>query len=96
MVQQFLQTQLKSQPSHIRRDLSLNISRAFGRGYLTARNIVQWEKSWVEKREIPERKEKMDGDSWMYDEGVNDAILKFARAQRDSKWYFNKNNGMGN
>ncbi len=80
MVQQFLQTQLKSQPSHIWRDLSLNVSRAFGQGYPTARNIIQWEKSWVEKREIPERKERMDGDSWMYDEEVNDAILKFARA----------------
>lgn len=40
MVQQFLQTKLKSQPSQIRRDLSLTISRAFGRGYPAARNIV--------------------------------------------------------
>ena len=60
MAQQFLQTQLKSQPSHIRRDLSLNVSRAFGRGYPTARNIVQWEKSWVEKKRNP-RKERKDG-----------------------------------
>ena len=85
MVQQFLQTQLKSQPSQIWRDLSLTVSRVFGRGYPTARNIVQREKSWVEKREIPERKERIDGDSWMYDEEVNDVILKFARAQGDSK-----------
>ena len=36
MVQQFLQTQLTSQPSQTRRDLSLTVSRAFGRGHHTA------------------------------------------------------------
>lgn len=60
MVQQFLQTQLKSQPSQTRRDLSLTIARGFGRGHQTGRNIVRWEKSWVEERLIPERKERED------------------------------------
>ena len=41
MVQQFLQTQLKTQPSQTRRDLSLTVSRAFDRGHHTARSIVQ-------------------------------------------------------
>lgn len=84
MVQQFLQTQLKTQPSQTWRDLSLIVSCAFGRGYHTAQSIVQWEKSWVHTREIPERKERSDGESWMYDEGVNNAIKAFARAKGDS------------
>lgn len=38
----------------------------------------------------------MDGDSWIYDEEVNNVILKFAKAQKDNKWYFNTNNGIKN
>ncbi len=79
MVQQFLQTQLRSQPSQTRRDLSLPVSRAFVRGHHMARNIVQWEKSWVSIREIPEKKEREYGDSWLHDENLNDAIRKFAK-----------------
>lgn len=86
MVQQFLQIQLKSQPSQSRRELSLTISRAFGRGHHTSRSIVQWENSWVHTREIPERKERSDGESWMYDEDVNNAIKEFTKAQGDSKF----------
>ena len=59
MVQQFLQIQLRSQTSQRRRDLSLSIARSFGKGYGTARNIVQ-ENSWVKEREIPGRKNRDD------------------------------------
>ena len=48
MVQQFFQTQLKTQLSQTRRDLSLTVSHEFGRGHYTACDIVQWEQSWVE------------------------------------------------
>lgn len=88
MVQQFLQTQLTSQPSQTRRDLSLTVSRAFGRGHHTARSVVQWENSWVNIREIPEIKEREDGDSWLYDKNVNDAIRKFAKIQGDNKYFY--------
>ncbi len=63
MVKQFLQTQLKTKPSQTRRDLFLTVSRAFSRGHHTERNVVQWEKSCVEIREISERKGRIDGDS---------------------------------
>lgn len=53
MVQQFLQIQLRSKTRQRRRDFTLSIARSFGKGYGTARNIVRWENSWVEKREIP-------------------------------------------
>ncbi len=56
MVQQFLQSQLNSQSSPKRRDLSLNVARSFGKSRPTACNIVRWEKKWVEFQEIPERK----------------------------------------
>ena len=88
MVQRFLQTQLKTQPSQTWRDLFLTVSRAFGRGHYTARSIVQWEKSLVHRREIPERKERNDGGSWIYNEDVNNAIKEFARAQEDSKYQY--------
>lgn len=37
-------------------------------------------------REIPERKERSDGESWMYDEDFKNAIKEFAEAQGDSKY----------
>ena len=86
MVQQFLQAQLTIGPSQTRRDLSRNVAQSFGRGIFTARNIVQWENLWVNQREIPEKKEKEDYDSWMYDGDLNDAMRKFAATQGDSKY----------
>ena len=41
----------------------------------------------MSKRKILERKESDDGDSWMYDEDVNDAIKKFVKTQSDRKYY---------
>ena len=86
MVQQFIQSQLKSQPRPTRRSLSLGVARNFGRGSPTARNIVRWENMWVDNREIPERKGRDDHDSWMYDLDLNDAMRKFAATQGDSKY----------
>ena len=86
MVQQFFQSQLTSQPSQRRRNLSLNVARGFGRGNPTARNIVRWEKEWVSSRTIPERKEREDFDSWMYDGDLNDAMREFVRTQGNSKY----------
>lgn len=40
MVQQFLQIQLRTQPSQSRRAFALTIARSFGRGIPTDRNIV--------------------------------------------------------
>ena len=40
IVQQFLQTQLKSQPSQTQRDLSLTVSYAFDSGHLITHNII--------------------------------------------------------
>lgn len=74
MVQQFLQLQLKIQSSPTRRTLSIQVAQAFGRGESTGRSIVRWEISWIEKREIPDRSERSDSDSWMYDVDVGDAI----------------------
>lgn len=87
MVEQFLQSQLSPQPNPRRQTLSLNVARAFGRGRSTASNIVQWGKNWVDSRTIPERKEREDFDSWMYDGGSNDAMREFFRTQGDSKYF---------
>lgn len=86
MVQQFLQSQLTPQSSPRRRKVSLHIARSFGRSGPTARNIVQWEKEWVASQEIPERKEREDSDSWMYDRDLNDAMREFVRTQGDRKY----------
>lgn len=38
----------------------------------------------------------IDGNSWMYNKEVNNAILKFARGQKDSKQYSRQINGIKN
>ena len=86
MVQQFLQSQLSSQPSQRRQNISRNLAQSFGRGRPTARNIVRWEKEWVPLRNIPERKEREDSNSWVYDGDLNDAMREFVRIQSDCKY----------
>ena len=87
MAQQFLQIQLKNRPSSTRRSLSLIVAQSFGRGYNTARNIVRWENSWVDEREIPERKSPKIYASWMDDEELKESIRDFACTQGDSRYY---------
>lgn len=85
MVQQFLQTQLKTQPSQTHRKLSMTIARGFGRGQATARNIVRWENLWVDKRDIPEKKERQDYFLWIDDKELKESIRDSARRQGDRK-----------
>lgn len=56
MVQQFLQIQLKTNLRATRRNCSMSIARLFGKKQGMAQNIVRWEKSWVEEREILKQK----------------------------------------
>ena len=79
MVQQFLQSQLTSRLNSTRRILSLNVAQAFGRNSPTACLIVQWEKEWVKLREIPEKNERENSDSWMYDGDLNNIMREFVR-----------------
>lgn len=83
MVQQFLQIQLRTQPSQIRRSLSLSIAHSFGRDYGTQRNIVQWENEWIAKRKIPRQKNGDDYSLWMDNEELKESIRDFAQKQRD-------------
>ena len=66
--------------------LSLIIAQGFGKGHVTGRNIMRWERSWVEKRIIPERKGRDDYFSWMDDEELRESMKNFARQQGNSKY----------
>lgn len=87
MVQQFFHTHLQTQSSSTRQAKVLTVAQSYGRGMFTVRNIVWWEKPWLSIRKISEKKERDDGDLWMYDEDVNDAIKKFVKTQGDCKYY---------
>lgn len=63
MVQQFFQSQLTSQPSQRRQNLSLNVAQRFGKNNPTRRNIIQWEKILIKSKIILKRKKKEDFDS---------------------------------
>lgn len=68
-----------------RRDLAKSVAKTFRMGETTARNIVRWEKSWVDYEIIPARKSAENYESWIDDEDVAMAVRDFARKQGDSK-----------
>lgn len=39
-------------------------------------------------RDIAKIKIKKDRDLWLYDENINNIIKKFAKTQKDSKYYY--------
>ena len=86
MVQNFLRYQIQSQSNPgRRRESSLQVAQGFKRGLFTARNIIQWENSWVNHRQIAERQENFDCVSVMYDIDVSNAVRNFARTMGESK-----------
>ena len=85
MVKHFCQAKKKKLLGQTRRDLAILVASTFNKGQTTARNIVRWQKSWVDDNEIPRRKEAKNYDSWMSDEDVTMAVRDFARKQGDSK-----------
>src|SRR6266516_8080186 len=58
MVQSFLTSQRRTHEfqDSSRRQLATIVARTYGRGIHTGRKIVQWERSWVNHRTIPESK----------------------------------------
>ena len=90
IVQQFLQIQLRTQPSQTRRNLALSIACSFGRNHTTARNIVQWKKFWIAHRKIPRQKKSEDYATWMDNEELQESIRDFVRRKGDSKFEFLK------
>lgn len=87
MVLQFLQAQLTDKTSQTRDELSRAVVRCFGRERETARNIKRWEKSWIDNRIIPERKNRIDAESWIYDEDLRMSLRNFAKKEGDRTYY---------
>ena len=50
----------------------------------------------MKTRKILERKDRDNDDSWIYDEDVNNAIKKFARVQKDSKYNYKQDKNINN
>lgn len=85
IVKHFLSSQKKRLPGQTRRDLALLVASTFNKGQTTARNIVRWEKSWVNDNEIPRCKEAKNYESWMSNKDVKMVVQDFAKKQGDSK-----------
>lgn len=52
MVKHFLAIQKRRTLGQTCRHLALSVAATFNRGQTTARNIIRWERSWVEKKKI--------------------------------------------
>jgi hypothetical protein len=63
------------------------VARSCGKGGHTVRKIVQWEKSWIKDRTIPESKagKHKHNISWMDDEGLLSAVQEFIKSQGESQ-----------
>lgn len=86
IVQQYLKIQFKTKPGPTHYYLSMSIAQLFGKSQDMARNVIQWEKSWVKKREISSHKNRDNYFSWIDDEDLQETIRDFARRQGDSKY----------
>jgi hypothetical protein len=66
-----------------RRELSAIVAKSYGKRTHSGLKIVQWERSWVEHRTIPESKagKHKQNISWMNDEEVLLAVQQFVKTQ---------------
>lgn len=90
MVRSFSWMQLnkeKDNPQLNRRKLAQIVAQSFNKRSYTGRKIVQWERSWVKSRVIPDTKGgNQKGDlSWMEDEDLVLSIKDWAKREGESK-----------
>ena len=93
MVRSFLWMQLnkeKNNPQLNRQGLARLVAQSFNKRRYTARKVVQWERSWVQLRVIPNTKAgNKKGDlSWMDDEDLVLSIKDWAKKTGESKLSF--------
>ena len=74
MVKDFLAIQKRRTPGQTCRHLALSVAATFNRRQTTARNIIRWERSWVEKKKIPESLYGGWYAEWMDNENLKMAI----------------------
>ena len=92
MVMSFLWMQLnkeKDNPQLNRRKLAQIVAQSFNKRRYTGRKIVQWERSWVKLRVVPDTKAgNGKGDlSWMDDEDLVLSIKDWAKKEGESKLF---------
>ena len=70
----------------LRRDLAITVAHSHNARGGTARQIVRWERSWVENRVIPETQAGKNKHtfSWMEDEELITDVRTYIKAQGDS------------
>lgn len=86
MVRSFLWMQLSRKHQLNRQDLARLVAQSFNKGAYTGRKIVQWERSWVEHRLIPNATTgRNKGNlSWMDDEDLVLSIKEWVKITGDS------------
>ena len=92
MIRSFLWMQLNKEKDNLhltRRDLAQIVAQSFNKKRYTGKKIVQWERSWVKLRVIPDIKAgNREGDlSWMEDEDLVFSIKKWAKKEGESKLF---------
>jgi hypothetical protein len=89
-VLQFMNYQEQIQESSQRESravMAMNVSRCFNRGHYFAKKLVTWERSWIDKRCIPNGKQGCftKTKSWFNDEGVMLAAREYLSGAGESK-----------
>jgi hypothetical protein len=76
------------QDGDTREELSYNVARTFNKGLYFARKVVEWERSWIRERKIPEGKRGCFAKtfSWFNDEGVQIAVREWCAGAGESKF----------
>ena len=71
-----------------REELSLHVSRGFGKGVYFARKLFEWERTWIQERKISEGKQGCNAkvSSWFNDEGVQMAVREWCAGAGERKF----------
>lgn len=79
----------KDNPHLTRRDLAQIVAQSFNKKRYIRRKIVQWERSWVKLRVIPDTKAgNRKGDlSWMEDKDLVFSIKEWIKREGESKLF---------
>lgn len=80
--------QNKSKPKVKQQQLAIMVAQQFNKGSYIARQMINWEKEWINTGKISETKAGKNKHtlSWMDDEDLILAVKTWAKGESDSKY----------
>jgi hypothetical protein len=80
----FLHLQINKRDDRTRKEMAFEVAKCCGRGQYMARKIINWEREWMDHRNISVRNQGcfVKSSSWFDDEGVEVAVREYIASYR--------------